>query len=28
MHRVADEVERNPGVLLQGRRPPRRGPGE
>ena len=28
MHRVADEVERNPGVLLQGRRPPKRGPGE
>ena len=23
-----DEVERNPGVLLQGRRPPKRGPGE
>jgi phospholipid/cholesterol/gamma-HCH transport system substrate-binding protein len=28
MHRVVDEVERNPGVLLQGRRPAKRGPGE
>jgi phospholipid/cholesterol/gamma-HCH transport system substrate-binding protein len=28
MHRVVDEVERNPGVLLQGRRPTKRGPGE
>jgi phospholipid/cholesterol/gamma-HCH transport system substrate-binding protein len=28
MHRVIDEVERNPGVLLQGRRPAKRGPGE
>jgi phospholipid/cholesterol/gamma-HCH transport system substrate-binding protein len=28
MNRVADEVERNPGVLLQGRRAGKRGPGE
>ncbi|MCE9661701.1 MAG: MCE family protein [Burkholderiales bacterium] len=28
MHRVVDEVERNPGVLLQGRPPAKRGPGE
>jgi phospholipid/cholesterol/gamma-HCH transport system substrate-binding protein len=28
MHRVVDEVERNPGVLLQGRREIKRGPGE
>jgi phospholipid/cholesterol/gamma-HCH transport system substrate-binding protein len=28
MRRVVDEVERNPGVLLQGPRPARRGPGE
>jgi len=28
MHRVVEEVERNPGVLLQGRRPAKRGPGE
>jgi phospholipid/cholesterol/gamma-HCH transport system substrate-binding protein len=28
MGRVADEVERNPGVLLQGRRAGKRGPGE
>jgi phospholipid/cholesterol/gamma-HCH transport system substrate-binding protein len=28
MHRVVDEVERNPAVLLQGRAPARRGPGE
>lgn len=28
MHRVVDEVERNPGVLLQGRGPAKRGPGE
>jgi phospholipid/cholesterol/gamma-HCH transport system substrate-binding protein len=28
MNRVADEVERNPGVLLQGRRSAKRGPGE
>jgi phospholipid/cholesterol/gamma-HCH transport system substrate-binding protein len=28
MHRVVDEVERNPGVLVQGRRAARRGPGE
>jgi phospholipid/cholesterol/gamma-HCH transport system substrate-binding protein len=28
MQRVADEVERNPGVLLQGRRTAKRGPGE
>lgn len=28
MHRVADELERNPAVLLQGRKPARRGPGE
>jgi phospholipid/cholesterol/gamma-HCH transport system substrate-binding protein len=28
MHRVVDEVEHNPGVLLQGRRPAKRGPGE
>jgi hypothetical protein len=28
MHRVVDEVERNPGVLLQGRKVARRGPGE
>jgi phospholipid/cholesterol/gamma-HCH transport system substrate-binding protein len=28
MNRVADEVERNPGVLLQGRRTAKRGPGE
>ncbi len=28
MNRVADEVERNPGVLLQGRRAAKRGPGE
>jgi phospholipid/cholesterol/gamma-HCH transport system substrate-binding protein len=28
MHRVVDEVERNPGVLLQGRRAVKRGPGE
>ena len=28
MHRVVDEVERNPGVLLQGRRAIKRGPGE
>ena len=28
MHRVVDEVERNPAVLLQGRRPAKRGPGE
>jgi phospholipid/cholesterol/gamma-HCH transport system substrate-binding protein len=28
LHRVVDEVERNPGVLLQGRRPIKRGPGE
>jgi phospholipid/cholesterol/gamma-HCH transport system substrate-binding protein len=28
MRRVADEVERNPGVLLQGPRPAKRGPGE
>jgi phospholipid/cholesterol/gamma-HCH transport system substrate-binding protein len=28
MNRVADEVERNPGVLLQGRRVGKRGPGE
>jgi len=28
MHRVVDEVERNPGVLVQGRGPAKRGPGE
>jgi phospholipid/cholesterol/gamma-HCH transport system substrate-binding protein len=28
MQRVVDEVERNPSVLLQGRRPIKRGPGE
>jgi len=28
MHRVVDEVERNPGVLLRGRGPAKRGPGE
>ena len=28
MRRVVDEVERNPGVLVQGRPPARRGPGE
>jgi phospholipid/cholesterol/gamma-HCH transport system substrate-binding protein len=28
MQRVVDEVERNPGVLLQGRRAVKRGPGE
>jgi phospholipid/cholesterol/gamma-HCH transport system substrate-binding protein len=28
MRRVVEEVERNPGVLLQGPRPARRGPGE
>lgn len=28
MHRVVEEVERNPSVLLQGRRPAKRGPGE
>ena len=28
MHRVVGEVERNPGVLLQGRGPAKRGPGE
>jgi phospholipid/cholesterol/gamma-HCH transport system substrate-binding protein len=28
MHRVVDEVERNPGVLLQGRKAAKRGPGE
>jgi len=28
MHRVVDEVERNPGVLLQGRGAAKRGPGE
>jgi phospholipid/cholesterol/gamma-HCH transport system substrate-binding protein len=28
MQRVVDEVERNPGLLLQGRRPIKRGPGE
>lgn len=28
MHRVIDEVERNPAVLVQGRRPAKRGPGE
>jgi phospholipid/cholesterol/gamma-HCH transport system substrate-binding protein len=28
MHRVADELDRNPAVLLQGRAPARRGPGE
>lgn len=28
MHRVVDEVERNPGVLVQGRAPAKRGPGE
>jgi phospholipid/cholesterol/gamma-HCH transport system substrate-binding protein len=28
MHRVVEEVERNPGVLLQGRAPAKRGPGE
>lgn len=28
MQRVVDEVERNPGVLLQGRRSAKRGPGE
>jgi phospholipid/cholesterol/gamma-HCH transport system substrate-binding protein len=28
MHRVVDELERNPAVLLQGRRPGKRGPGE
>ena len=28
MRRVADEVERNPGVLIRGRPPARRGPGE
>jgi phospholipid/cholesterol/gamma-HCH transport system substrate-binding protein len=28
MRRVVDEVERNPGVLVQGRAPAKRGPGE
>jgi phospholipid/cholesterol/gamma-HCH transport system substrate-binding protein len=28
LRRVGDEVERNPGVLLSGRRPAKRGPGE
>ena len=28
MRRTVEEVERNPGVLVQGRRPARRGPGE
>jgi phospholipid/cholesterol/gamma-HCH transport system substrate-binding protein len=28
MRRVVDEVERNPGVLVQGRSPAKRGPGE
>jgi phospholipid/cholesterol/gamma-HCH transport system substrate-binding protein len=28
LRRVADEVERNPGLLVQGRRPVKRGPGE
>ncbi|HET7528399.1 MAG TPA: hypothetical protein VFK10_20845, partial [Burkholderiaceae bacterium] len=28
MRRVVDEVERNPGVLVQGRPPAKRGPGE
>jgi phospholipid/cholesterol/gamma-HCH transport system substrate-binding protein len=28
MHRVVEEVERNPSVLLQGQRPAKRGPGE
>jgi hypothetical protein len=28
MQRVVDEVERNPSVLLQVRRPIKRGPGE
>jgi hypothetical protein len=28
MRRVAEDVERNPGVLLQGPRPAKRGPGE
>ena len=28
MHRVADEIEHNPALLLQGRAPARRGPGE
>lgn len=28
MHRVAEELERNPAALLQGRKPAKRGPGE